>query len=497
MNKEIVLTGQDLSIEDFVRIVKDGVKVEIAEEADKRIKEAREYVLNNLDTDKPVYGMNRGVGENKDQVVFSEYYEKYNRNLIYAHCVAVKPEADQYEVRAALLARLNSLLNGRTGIQPAIVELFRDFLNYGILPVIPKRGSIGQGDISCLSHIGLAMIGEGEVYYNNERMTAEKAFKQTDLNSVNLGPKDGLAIVSSNALSAGNAALLITELKELVKKADLVYSMSLEGIKGNVSPLDERVRKYRPYKGQDKSLARVSGFLEGSYIWQSNIAEHLQDPLSFRTGCQVHGAVLDALVYAEKQIEIQLNSSDDNPCVLFEEDDMISCGNFEPLTWVLSLEMLGIALSHLSKISCSRTEHLSDPEITGLNRFLTPKMGDTIVFGTIQKPYSALDTEVRHLSNPSSADYHEVAGNIEDHATNAPFVVEKLKKSIDNIYYILGIETLHSTQAIDLRGVEDAIGEKTSALYEESRKEIPYLEQDRPLSGDIEKAANILKRINI
>lgn len=494
MSEEIVLTGNNLIIEDFIKVVNHDKKVKIADKAFDKLEKSRKYVLNNINTDKPIYGMNRGVGENKDQTVFSEYYEKYNKNLIYSHCVAVKPESSVKEVRSALLARLNTLLLARTGIQVEIVKMYRDFLNYGISPVIPKRGSVGLGDIACLSHVGLAMIGEGNVYYEGKKMSAKEALNKSGLSPINLGPKDGLAIVSSNALSAGKAALIIDEVNELVKKADLVYSMSLEGIKGNVSPLDERVKKYRPYNGQNKSIERVTKYLENSYIWQKGIAENLQDPVSFRSACHIHGSVLDSLNYAKKQLEIQLNSSDDNPCVLYEDEDIVSTGNFEPLNWVLAFEMLIIALSHLSKISTSRIKHLSNPDTTGLNRFLTPMMGDTIAFGTIQKPFVALDAEVKGLTNPSSIDYNELAGNIEDHGTNAPYIMQKIDKVIDNIYYILGIEIMHSAQAIELRGVKDVISDKTYNLFNELREKVPFLEKDRPLSGNIEKAKDVLKQ---
>lgn len=491
--EEIILTGKDLEIEDVAKVVHEKVKVGIAPEVKERIEKARKYVLDNLNNDKPIYGMNRGVGENKDQVVFSDYYQEYNKNLIYAHCVAVDPEASEAEVRAAMLARLNTLLNGRTGIQPAIVELYRDFLNYGINPVMPKRGSIGQGDIACLSHIGLAMMGEGEVFYKGERMEASKAFGETGLTPVTLGPKDGLAIVSSNALAAGAGALVLQNIDNLIKLADLVYALSLEGLKGNTSPLEARVNEIRPYKGQEISTSRVREYLEDSYLWAPNVAESLQDPISYRSTCQIHGAVIDALSYAKEQLKIQLNSSDDNPCVMPNEDDIAHCSNFQPLAWVLPLETLLIALSHISKNSCLRTIKLSTPKFTKLARFLTPAEGQTIAYGTIQKPFTALDAEIRNLSNPSSVDYHSVAGNIEDHATNSPYVVEKLNKSVDNLYYILGMEVMHAAQAVDLRGIVDALGTKTRKTYEIFREEVPFLEEDRVLTEDIKKAYQVIK----
>ncbi|MCK8827298.1 aromatic amino acid ammonia-lyase [Natroniella acetigena] len=494
MKKEILLNGEALRIEDVSKVAKENFKVRVSDEAKERIEDVREYVLSKLDSDEPVYGMNRGVGENKDKVVFEDYYEEYNNNLIKSHCVAIKPEATEEEVRAVILARLNTLLVGRAGIQPAIVDMYCDFLNKQIHPIMPKRGSVGMGDITCLSHIGLAMIGEGEVIYQGKRMKAQQALDEAGLEAITLGPKDGLAIVSSNALGAGQAALALDEIDRLIKIADLIYALSLEGLKGNVTPLEELTYKFRPYEGQAISAERIREYLEGSYLWQPSIVRPLQDALSYRTASQNHGAVIDALNYAKKQLKVQLNSSDDSPCVLPEEDKMISCGNFEPLTWVLALEMVAIGLNHLSKISCLRTEKLAAPKFTGLSRFLTPADGQVIAYGTIQKPFASLNSEIRHLANPSSIDYQSLAGHIEDHSTNSSHVVERLFKIIDNIYYILGIEAMHSAQAIDLRGVSNTLGEGTKQLYKLFREEIPFLEKDRVLTKDIEKAYQLLKR---
>ncbi|SNS89719.1 histidine ammonia-lyase [Anaerovirgula multivorans] len=490
--KSIILDGKSLSIEQVTEVAREGLIIEIHENAIQTVEASRALVYELANSDVPVYGFNRGVGLNKDREVVAKYYSEYNRNLILAHCVAVEPEASEEDVRAILLTRLNTLLLGCTGIQPAIVTMYKDFLNHRIHPIIPERGSIGEGDITCLSHIGLAMIGEGEVYYQSIRMAAVEALKKAGLKPIELGPKDGLAIVSSNALAAGPGAMVLKDAEDLVEMADIVYAMTLEGFRGNVTPLDPKTYEVRPYQGQSFSAEQVRKYLEGSYLWLPGVTESLQDPLSLRGSCQVHGSVRDVLDYVKKHMDIQLNSSDDNPCVLLDERRIISCSNYEVTTWVLGFEMLGVALSHLSRNACYRTIKLGTPKFTGLSRFLTPADARVIAYGTIQKTFTSLDTEIRHLSNPATVDYYSLAGDIEDHANNSPFVVRKTAKIIDNLYYILGIEAMHAAQAIDLRKATK-LGKGTKVAYEILRTEIPFLDKDRNLSIDIKKAYNIIK----
>ena len=491
MEHGITLNGRDLTIEEVALVAREKVRIEISEEAMERVEASRQLIFDLVDSNVPVYGFNTGVGWNKDKAVFKEFFEAYNRNLVLSHCVAVEPEASQEEVRAAMLVRLNALLVGATGIQPAIVHMYKELLNAGVHPVMPERGSVGEGDIACLSHIGLAMIGEGEAYYQGVKMSAKDALEKAGLKPVVLGPKDGLAIVSSNALSAGQGALVIQEVRELLEAADAVYALSLEGLNGNLSPLDSRTHEVRPFPGQAYSAKKILEYLQGSYLHNPNWKRPLQDPLSFRGTAHIHGSVRDALSYVEQYLQIQMNSSDDNPCVVLDEKRMVSCSNFEITSWVIGFEMLGLALSHMSKTACHRTIKLSSPEFTRLPRFLAPA-DNVICFGTIQKTFTALDAEIRHLSNPATADFFSVAGEIEDHATNAPYVVQKTRKIIDNLRYILGIEWMHGAQAVDLR-TDIHLGRVTQRVYDLFRKEIPFYKVDRNLTIDIKKAYELIK----
>lgn len=491
MLNSLILDGKKLTIEDVESVSRERRPVVISDEAWNRLKVAREVIVELAAEGTPVYGLNRGVGWNKDKVIDPEFYEVYNRNLLLSHSAGVRPDAPEEVVRAVMLARLNGLLAGATGVDPEIAGRYADFLNLGIHPVFPLRGSVGAADITSISHIGLTMIAEGEAVVGGKRMPAIEALAEAGLAPLRLGPKDGLAIVSSNALSAGNGALALADIQSLLDTADYVYALSLEAIRGNISPLDEAVHRMRPFPGQLKSLNLIRNALKNSDLWNDFNPESLQDPLSFRDACQIHGAARDALQYARTQLELHLNSSDDNPCVLTDERRILSCANYDPVSWTLGFEMLCSALHHVSKSSCYRMIKLGDPKFTGLSRFLTADPSRSVGFCTVQKTATSLDAEIRHLSNPVSADYMSLAGDMEDHAANSPFVVSKTREIVERATYILAIEALHAAQAIDLRG-NLLLGEGTRAVYHLLRSQVPFLAQDRNQTTDIELAYQLL-----
>lgn len=481
--KTVVLTGHNLTIAELINIVRDGVEVEIAPEAKKRLEDARQLVFDLVDADYPIYGFNVGVGWNKDRKVFKEFFQKYNNNLIRSHCVGVPPYASEEETRAIILARLNTMLTGCTGLSPDIPQMYAAMLNARIHPLIPERGSVGEGDIGLLSHIGLAIIGEGRVRYQGETLSSAEALERAKLKPVTLGPKDGLAIVSSNAVGAGQAALALHELEEFLDIADLIYAASLEGLDGNTAPLDDRNHALRRYTGQRDVAKRISVFLEGSFVYDPNPEKPLQDPLCYRDFPQMHGAVREMLAYAKERLEIQLNTTDDNPCLLLEDRCISPSANFDPLNWVLGVQALSAGLSHVSKASCLRMIKLGNPVFTRLSRFLSPS-DDLICFGTIQKTPVALDAEIRQLCMPCSMDGMPISGDMEDLSTNSPRVVQSLRKIIDNLRYIFAIELMHAAQAVDLRKVE-RLGRGTKPLFSRLRTRVPFYETDRNLTTDI------------
>jgi len=321
----VVLTGRDLAVDDVVRVARGLVPVRA--EAAALLREARAHHLLLLAAERglPIYGLNRGVGIDRDKQIFRageldpaarRASERFNRNLLLAHSEGIGPDAPVEHVRAALLARVNAMLYGATGAQPAVAQMYLEFLNRRIHPVLPSRGSIGEADIDILAHVGLAMLGEGDVIYQGRRVRAGDALREAGL--VPLAPfaKDGLSILSSNAYAAGIAALLVHDTRRLLDAGEVVAALSLEGLNGNVSPLLEPVQALRPYPEQAAAAQRMREVLHGSYLWRPDPGRALQDPLSFRTTSQVYGGAREQLQALERAVSIQLNSSDDNPGIV-------------------------------------------------------------------------------------------------------------------------------------------------------------------------------------
>ncbi len=351
-------------------------------------------------------------------------------------------------------------------------------------------------------------MGEGDVYFQGELMPAQKALAMNGLTSLVPLGKDSLSIMSSNAYSSALAALLIHDIEHLLDKSDLVFSLSLEALNGNIAPFLQEVQNARPYEGQKISAKNIRNALEGSFLWQASSTRELQDPLSFRSVSQIHGTVRDLLKSTKQKLTLHLNSSDDNPLVVLnsavqgstdQENSyylhdfsgaVIPTANFETINWTIDFEALAIALSHLSHASTQRMLRLSSEKFTHLSRFLAPD-SDAIAFGAVQKSFVALDGEIKALSMPVSRDLVPIAGEIEDLSTNLPLVLQRTCKIIDNLYYILGMELMHSSQAIDLRRKESPslhLGKWTQELYKHYRTDVSFIEKDRSLSGDIEKS---------
>lgn len=525
----IVLNGKNLTIEEVVKIAKQNALVKIDHAALEKVKRSHQLLLLAAEKDLPVYGLNRGVGLNKDKAIFEgsvltpeakQKSEQFNMNDLYATSAAVGPIATRDVVRAAMVTRLNTLLLGNAGVQPSVVEMFAAFLNEDITPLFPSGGSIGEADITILAHIGLAMTGKGDVLYKGKQMSASKALSKAGLQPLHPYAKDALSIFSSNAYTAGMAALTVNEVEKLVDKYDLLVSLSLEGVNGNIAPLLEPAHAIRPYPGQGIAAQNIMRYLQGSYLLEVSDKRALQDPLSFRTASQVSGATRDIVRDLKRDLTIQLNSSDDNPAVVIDitprknaspqekayyisdgklSGAVIPTANFEPISWVLNMERLNIALGHMSASSTQRIVKLGSFCVNHLSRFLSPDQA-TIAFAAIQKPIMYLNTDIQQQSIPVSTISYPVAGEIEDTATNSLLVVQHLNKIVDNLYQIMGFELIHASQAIDLRKLQTpslTLGKSTIILHSDFRKEVLFLQKDRELTPDIKKAYEFISRYDI
>ncbi|CAI1595024.1 histidine ammonia-lyase [Serratia proteamaculans] len=521
----VTLDGHSITPQ-MIANVADGEAVAVTPAAIKRVTMSHKVLIEAAQNGLKIYGLTVGVGLNKDRPMVDVHgkltqevidaSKKFNVGLLHAHSGGIGEPMSIRVARATLVTRLNGLLNGGGGVQPAIVDAYVTFLNKGITPVIPADGSVGEGDITVISHIGLAMLGEGEVYYQGNKVAASAALQSSQTPAITPYAKDALAILSSNAYSAASGALALDSLAHLMQVNTLTYALSLQALNGNVSPLLANTLALRPYPEVAAMGKNLRELLAGSSLWQHDDSRPLQDPLSFRSGVYLLAELQRSYQQAYDQLLIQLNSSDDNPGVALgvtapskrpqeavgyvSEGDLqgavLPSANFEPLPWVLAFEQLGLALAHNSLASAQQVVKLNNPAFTGLTRFLGTD--HTVhAFGAMEKPVMMLAMRNKELAMPVSLDYFPVAGDIEDIATNAPAVVERVQQQVDNAYQLLGILLVHDAQAVSLRQQRHngfTLSAPTAALYAAVRKQVPFIEIDRPLAPDFAAAEQVLRQ---
>lgn len=513
----------------MIASVADGEAVAISPAATARVEKAHQVLIAAAQNGQKIYGLTVGVGLNKDRPMVDVHgkltdeviaaSKKFNIGLLHAHSGGIGEPMSQRIARATMVTRLNTLLTGGGGVQPEVIDAYVDFLNKGITPVIPGEGSIGEGDITVISHIGLAMIGEGDVYYQGKKVPAKVALERSKTSAVVPYAKDALSILSSNAYSASSGALALNSLAHLLPLNSLVYATSLEALNGNVSPFLENTLALRPYPEVVAMGSHLRTLLAGSSLWEHDDSRPLQDPLSFRSGVYLLAELKRSYQQAWDQLLVQLNSSDDNPGVAIGvsapsdrpqdrlgyvdqngvKGAVLPTANFEPLPWVLSFEQLSMALAHSSLANAQQVVKLNNPSFTGLTRFLGTD--NTVhAFGAMEKPVMSLAMRNKELAMPVSMDFMPVTGDIEDIATNAPQVAQRLQQQIDNSYQLLGILLVHDAQAIDLRKQKNngfTLSAPTGALYDALRRKVKFMDTDRPLSPDFAAAAQVLKTFGV
>ena len=511
----VVLDGQHLTQAQAWEIA-DGAEVKIASQAKKQLGKAHALLMDAARLGKPVYGLTVGVGLNKDHKLFSANGElsdevikaskSFNYSTLRAHSAGIGEAMPVRLTRVALAVRLNTILSGHTGVQPYVAELYQAYLNEGITPIIPSKGTVGEADILLSSHVGLAMIGEWDVMYKGKRVSSSSAMKAEGIKPLAPVGKDALSILSNNSVAVTYAMKGYRDAAKLIEVTPTVFSLSLEGLNGNIAPFLPQTNDIRPFPYIKEATSEILMDLSGSYLWDVSGERSLQDPLSYRTTAYTLASAKDALADLGKVIDIQINHSDDNPAVVMGDTadysqysqvqkylvegkgGVFPTTNFEPLPVALATQQLSIALTHLSHNSAMRTIHLSDDHFTHLPRFLSAPGNHGHAFGAIQKTFVDMQVRNKRLANPVSFDGIAIAGNIEDTFTNLKLASENLIQIVDNTNVMYGLELLHSTQAIDLRKLKDhnlKLGKETQKMYQAYRKQVSFVSVDRPFTPDI------------
>ncbi len=487
----ILLDGESLPLE-AVEAIADGAPCTLSPPARRKVAASRRAVLAVLESGRQVYGVNTGFGHLAQVRIEEKDLEALQRNLVRSHAAGVGEPFPERTVRAVLVLRANCLARGHSGIRLETLELLLEMLRRGVHPVVPEKGSVGaSGDLAPLAHVALALIGEGEVSYRGRRMGARTALRRAGLVPARLTAKEGLALINGTQVMTAVGILALLRAERLATLADIAGAMSLEALKGSHRPFDRRLHDARPHPGARTSAANLRKLLRRSVIERSHAdCGRVQDAYSLRCMPQVHGAVRDALAHVRRVLEIETNSSTDNPMVFAESGDIVAGGNFHGQPVSIALDLLAAAVCSLATISERRIERLLNPDLSDLPAFLAHEPGLHSGFMLAQVTAAALVSENKALAHPASVDTIPTSAGKEDHVSMGVLAGRKAEQVVDHAATVLGIEMLAASQALDfLRPLRPGVG--AHAAHRAVRRVIPHLDGDRVLAPDIDAARRL------
>jgi len=491
----LVLDGRSLTVSDVVRVARDPeVRVTVAPAARDALLGSRRLVEQAIASGQTIYGINTGFGKLANVRVAPDRLDQLQTNLIRSHAAGVGQPFPAATVRAIMLLRANVLLRPTSGVRPALVDALVALLGAGIVPVVPEQGSVGaSGDLAPLSHIGLTLMGEGEVLGENGTAPAGEALAAARLAPFRFAPKEGLAFINGTQAQTALLALLVHDARVLWRTAVGAAAMTLEALRGTPAPLDPRIHAARPHRGQIEAADLMRALLADSEIRESHREgdPRVQDAYSLRCAPQVLGAVADAIRFAEETVAVELNASTDNPLV-FDDGEVISGGNFHGQPVAQALDLLAMTLTTLQAIAERRVERLVNPDLSqGLPAFLTKDPGLSSGFMMVQITAASLVAESRAIAMPASIGSIPTDANQEDFVPMGMAAAWKAQRILANAQRVVAAELLCAAQGLEfLKPLTPGRG--VAALYRRLRgltPAVPPLEADRPPAPDLERLA--------
>lgn len=482
----LVLTGEGCTPAAIVAVARRGAPVSLGDDALARLARDRRLVDEAVAEGRPVYGCTTGLGARATHALPVGELAEFSARTVRGRANAVGDALAVEVVRATIASRCNELAHGGSGVRPEVAQLLVEMLNRGVHPVVPETGSIGSSDLCQLAHVGLVVMGEGVADVGGERMAGAAALERVGLRPLELAPKDGLVLCSSNALSAGLAALVHEDARALFDVAHLVAALSFEAFRASTTPLDPRVQEMHPAPGQRRSAARLRSLLAGGSLLDPGNARRLQDPVSFRSVTQVQGACWSALEFLSGPLDVELNGSPDNPCVV--DDAILSTGNFHPTGLALALDTLALAICQSATLCAARAAHLLSSQMSGLPENLSPYGPERSGFAPLMKSAQALLAELRHLATPVSTDSRTGASGVEDDSTNAALAGRRDAGMLQRFRRVLAVEAIVGAQALELAAPR-SVGSGATLLHGAVRARVAPLAEDRSCSADVETVA--------
>ncbi len=489
----IKLNGEDLNLEDFIKIARFKEEVKLTKEAKELVIKSRETVENMISKGEVRYGISTGFGQLSNIIIDEENLGLLQENLIKSHACGVGNLFSEEIARGILVLRINALVKGCSGIRLEVIEKMVEFLNNDITPAIPEQGSLGaSGDLAPLSHMALPLIGLGDILVQGHPAPARTVLMEKGIEPLSgLEAKEGLSLINGTQAMTSVGAITLYDAKKLAKLADVATGLTMEALYGITDAFDERVHNIRPHAGQIKTAKNILNIVKDSGMTTRQGEIRTQDAYSIRCVPQIHGASKDALEFISTKVDIEMNATTDNPLIF--GDDVISAGNFHGQPMALPFDFLKIAIAELANVSERRTERLVNKALSeGLPAFLVKNPGVNSGFMIMQYSAASLVSENKVLAHPASVDSIPSSGNQEDHVSMGTISARGAKQILDNAYNVLAIEFLSAIQALDLRE-KRMLGNGTKVAYAALRKELPFIENDEIMYPYIEKCREIIK----
>jgi histidine ammonia-lyase len=487
-------TDRPLTIEDVVQVARHGEPVALAPAALERIRRCRAVLEKKLLAHEIMYGVNTGIGELSEVALDDEQVRQFQRYLIYNHAAGIGKPAPVEHVRAAMLSRVAVHTRGFSACRPEIPLTYVAMLNAGVTPIACEKGSVGAcGDLAPMSQIALSLMGEGDCFYRGERMATRAALERSGIPIPGLHARDGLAAINGSNLITGIGCLLLHDVERWVAQTEIAAAMTLEALLANMKPYQARLHELRGFRGAMTCAANLRMVLEGSDLVTGKLTVKVQDAYSMRSTPQVIGALRDALAYARRQFETELNGVADNPIFDADANAVLTGANFQGTPVSMPLDLVGAGVTMVCVLSERRLNRMLNPALSvGLPAFLTKGAG--MFSGHMLSQYTAdmLVVEQRILSTPSCIQSIPAAADQEDFVSMGMNGALKTKQILENAYGVLGIELIAAAQALDFR--KFTVGTGVQAAHDAVRRVVAHLEEDRPLYPDHNAMAAAVER---
>jgi histidine ammonia-lyase len=480
-----------------MNIAKGNTVLKVSSATRDKVITSWEIVQNIVEKGHPVYGINTGFGPLCTTKISKSETSILQTNILKSHSVGVGDPISDDIAKLMLILKAHSLAKGYSGIAEKTLDRIIWHIENDAIPIVPSQGSVGaSGDLAPLSHLFLPLIGLGKVNYKNKIISTAKLFEQTGLESLTLGPKEGLALINGTQFIAAHAVKVIEKLHSVLSQADIIGAMMIEGLQGSVKPFYNELHALRPFKGNVHVAKRVKRLLKGSEIMEDHIdCERVQDPYSLRCIPQVHGASRNAWLHLKELLEVELNSVTDNP-VIIDEELTISGGNFHGQPLAMALDYACLAASEVGNISDRRIYLALEGNSPGVPKLLMKDTGINSGYMILQYTTAALASENKGLCFPSSADSIPTSLGQEDHVSMGSIGARKALQVIGNVEKILAIELLTAGQAFEFRKPMKS-GIFLDEIHKELRKHVAFADKDRVFADDIQRGIEMIQNKTI